>query len=100
MLTRYSCPGASSSVGADKIADKRAPKRKERSVDELVTEFIQAATLRGTALENGDRKVANAQLARLDRIQRTLNDQGDDGSQPMLHLLHHTVRWLQIDTHT
>src|SRR3989454_1760093 len=100
MLTRYSCLGASSAVGADEIADKRAPRRKERSVDELVPEFIQAATLRGTALENGDRKVANAQLARLDRIQRTLNAQDEGGRQAMLHLLHHNVRWVQFGAAT
>jgi len=65
-------------------------------VDELVTEFIQAADLRGTALENGDRKVANAQLARLDRIQRTLNARGEEGPQAMLQLLHHNVRWVRL----
>jgi len=91
---------ASPSVGADEVADKKAPKRGERSVDELVTEFIQAATVRGTALENGDRKVANAQLARLDRIQRTLNVQGEEGRQAMLHLLHHNVRWVQVGAAT
>jgi len=78
------------------MTDERPPTRRGRSVDELVTKFVEAATLRGTALENGDRKVADAQLAQLGRIQRTLNTGGEEGRQAMLHLLHHNLRWVQL----
>lgn len=61
-----------------------------------ISEFIEAATLRGAALESGNSKVANAQLNRLARIHRTLNLRGRKGREAMLRLLHHDVGWVQV----
>jgi|SRR5439155_17309080 len=91
----YSCLGASPSVGADEIADKWTPKRRGRSIDELVTEFVEAATLRGAAFERGEPE-ADVQLSRLGRIRRILDARGEEGQRA----LHHDQPWVQIGAAT
>ena len=95
----YSCLGASPSVGADEIADKSTPKRRGRGIDELVTEFVGAATLRGAAFERGEPE-ADVQLSRLGRIRRVLDARGEEGQRALIQLLHHDQPWVQIGAAT
>ena len=72
---------------------------KTKTVDELVAEFVEAATLRGAAFERGDPE-ADVQLSRLGRIRRVLDARGEEGRTALIHLLHHAQPWVQIGAAT